>query len=47
METFCAKLPGSTKRQQKLKTLCFGSCYAGKASCLVFCRAYFGPPRAP
>ncbi|CAM4333572.1 hypothetical protein COSO111634_37780 [Corallococcus soli] len=47
METFCEKLPGRTKRQQKLKALCFGSCYAGKASCLVFCRAYFGPPRAP
>jgi hypothetical protein len=47
MEKFCENLPGRTKRQQKLKALCFGSCYAGKAACLVFCRAYFGPPRDP
>jgi len=47
MEKFCENLPGRTKRQQKLKALCFGSCYAGKTACVVFCRAYFGPPRAP
>ena len=47
MEKFCASLAGRTKRQQKLKAVCFGSCYAGKAACLVFCRAYFGPPRDP
>ena len=47
MEKFCESLPGRTKRQQKLKALCFGSCYVGKTACVVFCRAYFGPPRAP
>jgi|GEM_PF-6898374 len=47
MEKFCVNLPGRTKRQQKLKALCFGSCYAGKSACITFCRAYFGPPRAP
>ncbi len=47
MANFCAKLPARTKRQQKIKAVCFGSCYAGKAACGVFCRAYFGPPRDP
>lgn len=47
MEKFCANLPGNTKRQQQIKAACFGSCYASKAACLVFCRAYFGPPRNP
>ena len=47
MEEFCRMLPGRTKREQKLKSLCWGVCRTGKAACTVFCRAYFGPPQDP
>lgn len=47
MEEFCRKLPDKTKRQQKLKAVCWSVSHGGKAACIVFCRAYFGPPREP
>jgi hypothetical protein len=47
MEKFCENLPGKTKRQKALKALCWGASSGSKAACVVFCRAYFGPPRDP
>jgi len=37
-------LPDRTKRQQKVKAVCWSMSHASKAACIVFCRAYFGPP---
>jgi len=47
MEEFCRMLPDRTKRQQKVKAVCWSMSHASKAACIVFCRAYFGPPRDP
>lgn len=44
MEEFCRELPGRTKRQQKIKAVCWSVSHGGRAACIVFCRAYFGPP---
>lgn len=46
MEKFCGNLPGRTKRQQEIKAICWGAAAGGKTACVVFCRAYFGPPRS-
>ncbi len=47
MEQFCENLPNRTKRQQAIRALCWGVSRGSKAACIGFCRAYFGPPRAP
>jgi hypothetical protein len=47
MEKFCDALPNRTRRQKKLRALCWGISTGSKAACRVFCRGYFGPPRTP
>ncbi|KFE69088.1 hypothetical protein DB31_6990 [Hyalangium minutum] len=47
MERFCQALPDRTKRQKEIRAACWGVSRGSKAACVVFCRAYFGPPRTP
>jgi hypothetical protein len=47
MEQFCSALPDRTKRQKEIRAICWGVSRGGRAACVVFCRAYFGPPREP
>jgi hypothetical protein len=47
MEKFCENLPNRTNRQKKIRSICWGVSAGTEAACLVFCRAYFGPPRSP
>lgn len=47
MERFCQTLPNNTKKQKQIRSLCWGVSSGSKAACIVFCRAYFGPPRSP
>jgi hypothetical protein len=47
MEQFCKALPDKTKRQKEIRAICWGVSRGSRAACVVFCRAYFGPPRSP
>jgi hypothetical protein len=47
MERFCKALPDKTKRQKEIRAICWGVSRGSRAACVVFCRAYFGPPRSP
>jgi hypothetical protein len=47
MERFCNSLPDKTKRQKEIRAICWGVSRGSRAACVVFCRAYFGPPRTP
>ncbi len=47
VERFCSALPDKTKKQKEIRAICWGVSRGGQAACVVFCRAYFGPPRDP